>query len=71
MGKKKSGSAGRFGPRYGGSIKQKLSKIEAKQKKKYTCPKCMKDKVKRISAGIWQCQNCKTKFAGRAYSFEE
>ena len=71
MGKKKQGSTGRYGARYGGSIKQKLSKIEVKQKKVYTCPRCLKEKVKRISAGIWHCKKCDTKFAGRAYSFEE
>ncbi len=71
MAKKKVGSAGRFGARYGGPIKQKLSKIEAKQKKKYTCPKCLKDKVRRVSAGIWQCKSCNVKFAGKAYAFDE
>ncbi len=71
MAKKKTGSAGRLGARYGGTIKHKLSKIEAKQKAKYTCPKCMKDKVKRVSAGIWQCKSCSVKFAGRAYTFNE
>ncbi|MBT3690711.1 50S ribosomal protein L37ae [Candidatus Woesearchaeota archaeon] len=71
MAKKKVGSAGRFGARYGGPIKHKLSKIEAKQKKKYTCPKCLKDKIKRVSAGIWQCKNCNVKFAGKAYAFDE
>jgi len=71
MGKKKQGSAGRFGARYGGSVKQKLSNIEKKQKAKYTCPRCLKEKVSRVSAGIWHCKKCNTKFAGKAYSFEE
>jgi|TARA_Y100000310_G_scaffold343088_1_gene449133 large subunit ribosomal protein L37Ae len=64
-------STKRFGPRYGGPIKNKLSKIEKKQRTKYTCPKCLKDKIKRVSAGIWHCDNCDTKFAGKAYSFNE
>jgi large subunit ribosomal protein L37Ae len=71
MAKKKIGSAGRFGARYGGPIKQKLSKIEKKQKAKYTCPLCLKDKIKRVSAGIWRCSKCDTKFAGKAYAFKE
>jgi large subunit ribosomal protein L37Ae len=71
MAVKKKSSTKRFGPRYGGSIKQKLANIERKQKEKYACPKCLKEKVSRISAGIWYCKNCDTKFAGRAYSFKE
>ena len=71
MAKKKIGSAGRFGARYGGPIKQKLSKIEKKQKATYTCPRCLKDKIKRVSAGIWHCNKCDTKFAGKAYAFKE
>jgi len=64
-------TTGRFGPSYGGPIKNKLSKIEKKQRAKYTCPKCLKDKVKRVSSGIWHCKNCDTKFAGKAYNFNE
>jgi large subunit ribosomal protein L37Ae len=71
MAKKIKGSAGRHGARHGGSIRQKLSNIERKQKKKYTCPRCLKDQVRRVSSGIWYCKKCDTKFAGRAYEFEE
>jgi large subunit ribosomal protein L37Ae len=71
MAKKIRGSAGRFGARYSASLRQKLSKIEKKQKTKYTCPKCLKDKLKRVSAGIWHCKKCNIKFAGGAYSFKE
>ncbi|MBT4334670.1 50S ribosomal protein L37ae [archaeon] len=70
-GKKKSGSAKRYGPRYGGPIRQKVSMIEAKQKKTYVCPLCRKLSVKRVSVGIWYCEKCNTKFAGGAYSFNE
>lgn len=70
MAKKNKGSAGRFGARYGASLKHKVSKIEKKQKTLYKCPKCLKNKVKRISAGIWYCNKCDTKFASRAYEFE-
>ena len=70
MGKtKKVGSTGRFGSRYGRRVKVALKKIERKHKIMYTCPSCKKRSVRRISAGIWQCQKCNTKFAGGAYSF--
>lgn len=68
MVKKKVGTAGRFGARYGKSIRQKVSDIEKRAKGKYECPKCHKIKVKRLSAGIWCCKSCDTKFGGKAYS---
>ncbi len=64
---KKVGTAGRFGPRYGRTIRQKVTEIEKKQKRKHKCPYCNYFKVKRVSVGIWQCKKCNTKFAGKAY----
>jgi large subunit ribosomal protein L37Ae len=68
---KKIKSSGRFGARYGAPLKQKRILIEEKQIKKYKCPLCLKLKVKRSSSGIWYCKKCNTKFAGKAYSFQE
>ena len=68
---KKTKGSGKYGARYGAPLKQKRQAIEDKQKAKYKCPLCLRKKVRRISAGIWKCQNCDTKFAGRAYSFKE
>ncbi|MDI6825646.1 MAG: 50S ribosomal protein L37ae [Candidatus Aenigmarchaeota archaeon] len=65
---KKVGLTGKFGSRYGRGVKIVYEKIERKQKLKYTCPNCKRTSVKRISAGIWQCMKCHTKFAGGAYS---
>jgi large subunit ribosomal protein L37Ae len=64
---KGQGTTGRFGARYGRTPKTKLKKIEAKQKAIYTCPHCTYKKVKRVSAGIWFCNKCTKKFAGKAY----
>ncbi len=68
---KKVGSTGRFGVRYGLTIKQKVLAIEKKQKKKYECPSCNKLNVKRLSKGIWFCNKCNHKFTGKAFYLGE
>lgn len=68
---KKTKSARRFGSRYGKRVKDKLVKVESKQRKKQTCPLCKKQGVKRLSKGIWQCPKCNKKFASDAYHLEE
>ncbi len=69
---KKTKSAGRFGPRYGGAIRKKIVGIESKQRKKQKCPFCGKLGVKRISKGLWQCtrKKCNKKFASDVYYLE-
>ena len=64
---KKAKSAGRFGARYGRSIKAKLVKVEEKQRKKQKCPYCQKLGVKRLAGGIWECSKCNKKFASNTY----
>ena len=66
-GTKKVGTSGRFGVRYGGKLRHKIAEVEKKQKAKYECPNCKKEKVKRLANGIWQCKKCNYKFAGKAY----
>lgn len=67
MATKKVGSTGRFGPRYGRKIRDKILSVEKKQRIRQKCPYCFKSAVKRISKGIWYCNKCKSKFTGRAY----
>jgi len=67
----KLGSAKRFGSRYGRSLKQKLAKIETIQRGKHQCPYCRSFKAKRLSAGIWNCRKCGSKFTGKAYSIKK
>lgn len=62
------GSIKRFGARYGRTVKFKLSKIEKLQRKRYKCPSCNAEKVKRVAKGIWECRKCGNKFAGKAYT---
>lgn len=65
--KKKVGTAGRFGSRYGKKDRAKIAAIEKIQKQKHICPKCNMPYVKRLSSGIYLCGKCGTKFAGGAY----
>ena len=62
------GSVRRLGSRYGRTVRFKLGKIEAEQRKKHKCPYCNYKKVKRISAGIWHCRKCKATFTNKAYT---
>jgi ribosomal protein L37AE/L43A len=45
---KKLGPAGRFGVRYGKSIKKKVNEVERKLRSWHKCPYCSKMKVKRL-----------------------
>ena len=65
--KKKIGSAGRYGARYGKKIRSLVSEIEKLQKRRHVCPSCKMPYVKRVSAGVWMCKKCGLKFAGSAY----
>ena len=62
------GSAKKFGPRYGRTVKQKYAKIDRLQKANYKCPYCNHEKVKRENMGIWKCGTCNSKFTSKAYS---
>jgi large subunit ribosomal protein L37Ae len=64
---KKTKSAGRFGARYGKTVKDRIVKIETNQRIKQKCPFCEKVGVKRISKGIWKCPKCERKFASNTY----
>ena len=67
---KKTGSAGRFGARYGKRTRAKLVSVERKQRKKQKCPLCNRLGAKRLSKGIWQCSKCNKKFASNTYYLE-
>ena len=68
---KKTKSSGRFGARYGKTVRNKLTKIEVKQRKKQRCPFCEKLGAKRLSKGIWECSKCNKKFASNTYYLDE
>ncbi|MGM5481277.1 MAG: 50S ribosomal protein L37ae [Nanobdellota archaeon] len=58
----------RFGSRYGKTARDKFGKIEAQQHKKYKCPYCSREQVKRLNTGIWQCKKCNAKFTSKAFT---
>jgi len=62
------GSVKRLGTRYGRTLKFKLGKIEAEQKKKHKCPYCNYEQVRRKALGIWYCKKCKATFTSKAYT---
>jgi len=68
---KKSKSAGRFGARYGKTVRARLVKVEGKQRIKQKCPFCKKSGAKRLSKGIWKCSKCNKKFASNTYYLDE
>lgn len=65
--KKKIGTTGRYGPRYGIKIRRRTDAIEKNLRKRHQCPKCLRQSVSRVSTGIWNCRKCGHKFAGGAY----
>ena len=70
MGKrtKKVGITGKYGTRYGSTLRKLVRKIEISQHSTYKCVFCGKDSVKRQCAGIWTCRSCRKTVAGGAYT---
>ena len=64
---RKVGRTGRFGPRYGLSVRRRAHAIEKAQYQVHRCPRCLTGRLRRVSTGIWQCRKCAHKFAGGAY----
>ncbi len=69
MGKrtKKVGIAGKYGTRYGASLRKLVRKIEVAQHSKYSCVFCGKTSIKRKSVGIWICGSCNKVQTGGAF----
>ena len=68
---KKVGITGKYGTRYGASLRKTVKKMEISQHSKYTCTFCGKDKMRRQATGIWFCndKNCRIQVAGGAYTY--
>ncbi|KAK1754781.1 ribosomal protein L37ae [Echria macrotheca] len=66
---KKVGIAGRYGNRYGASLRKQMKRLDTTQHAKYLCTFCGKNTVKRVASGIWECRRCHKTIAGGAYVF--
>jgi large subunit ribosomal protein L37Ae len=64
---KKVKAAGRLRAGYGRSVRERITDIESRQRKKQKCPYCKKTKLVRLSKGIWNCKGCGKKFASHSY----
>ena len=64
---KKVGICGKYGTRYGATLRKIVKKMEVTQHSKYTCAFCGRDTVKRACTGIWKCNGCNKVTAGGAY----
>ncbi|WP_255197323.1 50S ribosomal protein L37ae [Halorarius litoreus] len=62
-----TGSAGRFGARYGRVARRRVAEIEEDTNADHTCPACGKARVERKGTAIWQCGYCDYKYAGGTY----
>ena len=65
--KGRTGSAGRFGARYGRVARRRVSEIESDMRDEHACPDCGTKAVERQGTGIWECRKCGHKFAGGSY----
>lgn len=65
---KKVGISGRYGVRYGSSLRRQCRKLEQSAHARYDCAFCGKKTVRREATGIWNCNSCKKTIAGGAYS---
>jgi len=65
---KKAGPTGRFGARYGSTIRKRVRFIEVKMKNNdYRCPQCRTKAIHRVFNGVWKCKKCSATFSGGAY----
>ncbi|AEE93719.1 MULTISPECIES: 50S ribosomal protein L37ae [Acidianus] len=63
------GIAGRFGARYGSTLRKRWKEVMEKRYQDYQCPVCKTvGTVTRLASGIWYCKKCKAKWAGLAYT---
>merc|ERR1712190_215454 len=68
---KKVGVVGKYGTRYGASLRKTVKKMEITQHSKYICSFCGKENMKRNAVGIWKCgtKNCRVVVAGGAWTY--
>ena len=65
---KKVGITGKYGVRYGSSLRRICRKLEQQQHARYDCAFCGKKTIKRSATGVWNCKACRKTVAGGAYT---
>ena len=65
---KKVGVTGKYGCRYGSTLRKTIKKMEISQHARYLCAFCGKNAVKREAVGIWKCKGCRKVTAGGAWT---
>jgi large subunit ribosomal protein L37Ae len=64
---KKVGITGKYGVRYGASLRKDIKRAEISQHARYLCSFCGKNTMKRVAVGIWHCKACSKTLTGGAY----
>lgn len=65
---KSVGITGRYGARYGSTLRKRVKAVLEKRYADHTCPFCGSvGTVKRVSTGVWKCVKCGKIWAGGAY----
>merc|ERR1711881_270186 len=64
---RKVGIVGKYGTRYGASLRKIVKKMEVSQHKRYQSPFCGSTSLKRSAVGIWHCSKTNRKIAGGAW----
>jgi large subunit ribosomal protein L37Ae len=54
---------------YGKKIRKAVEDSKKKAQKRYVCPSCSRNSVRRKSNGVWECRKCSSTFASGAYEF--
>mmetsp|Transcript_37221 Transcript_37221/g.64309 ORF Transcript_37221/g.64309 Transcript_37221/m.64309 type:complete len:97 (-) Transcript_37221:37-327(-) len=67
---KKVGITGKYGTRYGASLRKIVKKYEIQQRSRYGCSFCGKTSVGRLAGGIWKCKSktCGKTIAGGCWT---
>ncbi|KAH9575138.1 hypothetical protein CY35_01G096200, partial [Sphagnum magellanicum] len=55
---KKAGIVGKYGTRYGASLRKQIKKMEVSQHSKYFCEFCGKMSAVWCEKAIWNCKDC-------------
>ena len=65
---KKVGIVGKYGTKFGATLRKIVKKFEVTKKAKYLSPFSGKECVRREAVGIWKCKQTGRKIAGGAWT---